>query len=176
MSTSFKNKLLTGLVILLLIANVTTIIFFWMGMKKMHPVADARQPAEYLIQKLGFNNTQQEQYKAMVKQHREKTKQLREQLRTARDNFFDQLAHENISDSIKNNYLEKISSINRELDQMTFDHFREVRKFCTPDQQQKFDKVIDDILRMMGGPAPHGDRPPPPGMRGAGQDGPPPGK
>ena len=48
MNTLFRNKLLTGLVILLLIANIATIVMFWMGMRKDHP-RPHQQAQEYII-------------------------------------------------------------------------------------------------------------------------------
>ncbi len=167
MNPSFKNKLLGGLVILLLIANITTLIFFWLGMKQMHPVAAAQQPSQYLITKLALNNNQQQQYKELVKQHREQMKLIHDQLRVAKDSFFDLLAHEDTND--KNIFADRIAALNRQLDLQTFEHFKEVRKLCTADQQQKFDKVIKEVLRMMAGPGPQGKRPP-----GPSNDGPPP--
>jgi hypothetical protein len=36
------------------------------------------------------------------------------------------------------------------LETVTFQHFTEVRKICTPEQQKKFDEIIREALRMMG--------------------------
>ena len=107
MGTLAKNKILTGLVILLLVANITTIVVFWVGMKKMHPGRPFQQPSEFLIKELSLNDSQQQQYKEMVKQHRGQTRQLQEQLKNYKDSFFDLLSHENINDSIKNDLAAK---------------------------------------------------------------------
>ncbi|MEO8769384.1 MAG: hypothetical protein ABI402_04850 [Ferruginibacter sp.] len=163
MSTLFRNKILTGLVILLLIANITTIIVFWMGMKKMHPAP--KPPSAYIIKELSLNDKQQEQYNTMIQQHRKQSRWIQEQIRNYKDSFFNLLSNENTNDSIKNNLSVKIASLNRELDLITYDHFKEVRKICTPEQQRKFDGIIKEVLRMMAGPGPRGGR----------RDGPPPG-
>lgn len=146
--------------IFLLVANIVTIIVFWIGMKKDR--AAAQQPSAYIIKELSFNENQQEQYMQMVKQHRAQARQIQEQVRTIKDSFFDLLGSKNIDHTLRNNLASKISSLNRELDLVTFDHFKDLRKICTPDQQRKFDKIIKDVLRMMGGPGPgrHADRPP----------------
>ena len=158
MSTLFKNKLLTGLVILLLAANITTIVVFWMGMKKMHP--SPLQPSAYIIKELSLNDKQQEQYNAMVQQHRKQSRSIQEQIRNCKDSFFNLLSNDNANDSIKNNLSAKIASLNSELDLITYAHFKEVRKICTPEQQQKFDGIIKEIIRMMAGPVGRGPRPP----------------
>ncbi len=166
---------MSGLVILLLIANIATISFFWMGMRNKHD--PAQQPSEYIIKELALNVVQQKEYKAMVDDHRKQSKQLNEQIRALKDSFFELLTHENINDSNKNMMATRIAALDQQLDLLTFDHFKQVRKICTLDQQQKFDKIIKDILRMMGRPAPRGNHPPPPGGNrppGPPEDGPPP--
>ena len=180
MSTLFRNKILSGLVILLLIANVATIVFFWTGMRKSQSPPPQRT-AEYVIKELSLNDSQQKQYETMITQHRKQTKQIREQIRDSKDSLFDLLSNPNINDSSKHYMAAKISSLNQQLELLTFEHFKLVRKICNPDQQQKFDKIIKDVLRMMAAPAPHENRPPgpPPGERPIGPEGdqmpPPPG-
>ena len=178
MSTTAKNKLLTGLVILLLIANIATLVFFWMGMKKREPHPGKQgSPSAYLIEKLSFNKDQQTQYEALVKQHREQVKQLHEQTKAVKDSFFDLLQSTIVNDSLQNHLANEIAALNKQTDLITFNHFKEVRKICTPDQQKEFDKILKDILHMMSGPGPQGKRPegPPPGDKGM-HDGPPPGE
>jgi protein CpxP len=172
MNTLFRNKILTGLVILLLIANITTILMFWMGMRKHHP-RPHQQAQEYIIKELAFNDAQQKQYKEMVNEHRRQSGSLNEEIRNYKDSFFNMLALDNMNDSSKNNKASRIASLNQQLDILTFEHFKKVRTICNPDQQRKFDKIIKDVLRMMAGPAPPDKRtqgpppddrmPPPPG-------------
>lgn len=168
MSSLLRNKILTGIVILLLIANITTIVLFWLGMKNNHP--HPPQPAsEFLIKELGFNDSQRTQYESLIKIHQSQTRALREEMKIAKDSFFGLLSSKETNDSIKNRIAANIASVNSQLDDITFDHFKEVRKICDASQQQKFDAVIKDVIRMMAGPAhgpggrPHDDRPPPPG-------------
>jgi periplasmic protein CpxP/Spy len=175
MSMLFKNKLLTGLVILLLIANITTIIMLIVGMRKNHVAENALQPSEYLIKELDFNDAQKEQYKLLITDHRKHTKAIRDEIKTEKDIFYALLSKEQISDSIKNDITEKIASLNTRLDNVTFDHFKAVRKICTPVQQLQFEQVIKEVIRMMNRPAPRGQRPPP-GARDNLHQGPPEGE
>src|SRR3989344_5420079 len=48
----------------------------------------------------------------------------------------------------------------RETEQMTFDYFKEVEKFCTPSQKKKLQKAIHGALLRVNPPPPppHGDR------------------
>jgi hypothetical protein len=45
---------------------------------------------------------------------------------------------------------------------MVFRHFQEIRALCTSEQQQKFDRIIQDLLHQQGR---RGMPPPPPPRR-----------
>ncbi len=162
MSTINKNKLLTGLVILLLLVNTITILFFWLGRSKNeHP--SFKQPSEFLIKKLAMSAEQQDQYMKLVKDHRLKTKLIREQIMVSKDALFEQLSADSISDSLQQSTANSLAKLNVQLDLLTFEHFKKVRKMCNPQQQKKFDNVIKDVLKMMAPQRHPGIRPAAPG-------------
>ncbi len=180
MSYSTKNKLLMALLLLLLLANIVTICVFWLG-KPPHPTMAREQPSAYIIRELSFDDKQKTTYLQLVKQHQQQAEDLRQQVKTAKDNFFKLLQQPNLSDSEKINAAKNISLITTQLDLITFDHFKKVRALCNAAQQKKFDNIIGNVMHLIGGPANHepgmrpgplpGDREaPPPGREG----GPPP--
>lgn len=171
MSTLFRNKILSGLVILLLIANITTLIMFWMSMKHK-PSRPQQQAQDFIVKELSMNAEQQKQYNTMVADHRKQSKEINNQIRSYKDSLFNLLNNETATGTEKNTFATKIASLTQQLDLLTFEHFKEVRKICNPEQQKKFDKIIKDVLRMMAAPAPGrghggpGPEGPPPGMEG----------
>jgi NADH pyrophosphatase NudC (nudix superfamily) len=54
---------------------------------------------------------------------------------------------------------EEIAASQKEIETATWNHFSEVRKICDAKQKEKFDDIVDDILRMMA-PPPHGEHHP----------------
>lgn len=174
MNSGTKNKLLTWLVVLLLIANAATIAMFWLG-KTKQPVQLKGEPRDFLIKELKLDTNQQAQLEVLVKEHRTAVEQLREKIKGAKDNLFGLLKEQNVSDSIKKNAAAAVSIITEEIDLLTLNHFQKVRSLCNPEQQKKFDEIIQQVIRMMGqqrppmgagGPPPGRpgeDRPPPPG-------------
>jgi len=172
-----KNKLLTGLVILLLAANAATIAVFWLS-KPKQPRGPKGNPAEFLVKELALDNKQQEQLNVLVKAHREGAQQLREKIKEAKEAFFNLLKEPAIADSTKHNAAKAVSSITEQLDIMTWDHFKQVRELCTTEQQKKFDEIIHQVTGIIGQ-----QRPPmgpgserPPGRPGADNHPPPPGE
>lgn len=172
MSIINKNKLLTGLVILLLFANTITILFFWLGRSKKDSPS-FKQPSEFLIKKLALSDEQQDQYMKLVTDHRKKTRLIRDQIMLSKDALFEQLSADSISDSLQQSTANSLAKLNVQLDLLTFEHFKKVREMCNPEQQKKFDNVIKDVLKMMAPPRHPGIRPAAAGEPQP-QDGPPP--
>lgn len=177
MNPASKNKLLVGLVIVLLIANAITLAMFWVGKSKPAPTPKGG-PKDFLVKELQFDTKQKEQLEVLVKDHREAADQLREKTKQAKEQFFHLLQETNVTDSLKQSAATSVSEFTEELDILTLNHFQKIRALCTPSQQQKFDKIINEVVRMMGQPRPpmgpggdhkgpppgeyNGQRPPPP--------------
>jgi periplasmic protein CpxP/Spy len=176
MPYAMKNKLLTWLVVLLLVANAATIAFFWLG-KTKQPPGPQGGARDFLVKELNLDAKQQELFSEMVKEHRSSAEKIRPQIRKAKEAFFDLLKQPGISDSMKLAAAEQVSVQTEALDLLTFAHFQKLRSICTPVQQQKFDLIIHDILRSMGQPRPPGEGPggrPTPSGEGPGGHRPPP--
>lgn len=167
-----KNKLLTWLVLLLIVANAITIIMFWVNKKQSPPPNPA--PNEFLIKELRLDKFQQEQLDILVKEHRGQVQAIRGKLREAKDKLFSIVKIPETSDSVKHAAAADISKLTEEIDLLTLAHFQKVRKICTPEQQKKFDELIGEVTAMM---APRPPKRPPgggPPHEGPGKDGPPP--
>lgn len=176
MSTAAKNKLLTWLVILLLVANAATIAMFWLN-KKKNPPQPKGTPNGFLIKELKLDSAQQFQLDLLVKEHRQAAEQIRGKVRMAKDSLFDLVKNTNATDSAKQMAAAACSKLTEQLDVLTVNHFQKIRSLCTAEQQKKFDEIIHDVTRMMaqppgrpggpqgppppGGPHPDGNRPPP---------------
>ena len=165
MKTNLSPKLLTWLVIILLLINAITLGLFWLG-KPKGPEGPKGKPQDFLIQQLHFDEKQKEAFLLLAEEHRSKTEELREQIKAKKDALFDLVKLEIVSDSTKTIAAKEVSVLIEELDLFTLEHFRQIRALCDPKQKELFDKVIKEMIGMMGAPRPAG--PPPP-------DGPPPG-
>jgi hypothetical protein len=45
--------------------------------------------------------------------------------------------------------IDSLAKAQERIERITYDHFREVRRLCTPQQQTQFDDVIGDALERM---------------------------
>ena len=168
-----RNKALYTIVVILVLLNTIALVMMWYHHRKAWK-QQGLTPAHYLIKKVGFDSSQKDKYLDLVQAHRKNTGKLRQQLADAKDDYF-ALLGKPIPDSSRQSALQKITSINAQLDEITFNHFEEVRKICTPEQQVKFDKAIQEVIKMMSGPPPGPPHGPPGGPMGPPPPGGPPG-
>ncbi|HEX4875680.1 MAG TPA: Spy/CpxP family protein refolding chaperone [Chitinophagaceae bacterium] len=172
MQTTGKNKWLTLLVVLLLLANITTLALFWLDRGKRPPQPKGT-PKEFLVKELSLTAVQQQQFDTLIAGHRKKSGELRDAVKAAKDSLFGLIKESAATDSLKQLYAKKVSHLTEQIDLLTVNHFQQVRKICTPEQQQKFDELILEVTSMMAPPRP----PQGPGHpQGPPHDGPPPPK
>jgi Spy/CpxP family protein refolding chaperone len=184
MNPSSKNRLLVGLVILLLIANAATIAMFWIGRAK-RPPAPRGEVKDFLVKELNLDSNQQIKFEQLRNEHRHAVDSLREKVKQAKDAMFELVKDPAATDSIKHTAAEAVGIITEEIDLYTVEHFQKLRAICNPEQQKRFDELLHQVTSMMAPPPPpkhpdHPGGPPPDGPPGpedpGGQKPPPPPK
>ncbi len=162
-----KNKWWLIAVIVLLAINTATLTIFWLERKGhglllgSHPKGAEAQA--FLIKELTLDSAQQVQYLVLVKAHRKSTNEIKKELKNAKDVFFTLLGDSTASEATVKQAADSASTVETQLDLLTFKHFQQIRSICTPAQKAKFVNVIKTVVRMMGpnqqrpqGPPPHG--------------------
>lgn len=168
MSNIKNNRWLSIITIILLIANIVTLILLWNN-KKNGRDDQQRRPApgavfEFVSKELQFDSSQREAYGKLRDEHQAGQRSIKDSIRKVKDAFFALLSQSNVADSVVQAAATKASETELQLEILTFRHFQKVRALCNPDQQKKFDSIIQDVLRRM---APRkGRKGLPPGGRG----------
>ena len=170
MNTLTNNRLLSVLILVLLTANVATLGYLWLhrpGAGKMPPGAPpgGGQVFEFITKELQLDSVQQKNYAVLRDEHQAGQRPLQDSIRKAKDEFFDLLKQPALSDAELQQQSSKVAAAEQQLELFTFRHFQKLRAICTAPQQQKFDAIIQDVLRRMA-PAKRPQGPPPPGIRG----------
>jgi len=149
MRNILNNKVLSWLIGVLILANIATLTFFWIGHLK-----DQRNhsPKEFLAKSLHFSESQKNAYFELAKDHNESANKIREQIKINKENLFQLLKSEKVDDSIKKNSTLKISLSIQALDMLTFEHFKKVRALCTEEQKPKFDELIQKMVNSVNNP------------------------
>ena len=149
-----NNRFLKIVIMVLLVINIGTISFIWFQHSPLNHGPRPPQIGEYLAHELNFTDEQQKQFEDLRSQHRDKIDPIRNSSKALHDSLFALL--KSPQDSLKiNETIEAIATTQIKIEQATFEHLIKIRNICTPEQQHKFDSVINDAMRMM---APHPGR------------------
>ncbi len=173
MNNFTNNRWLSVITLLLLTANIVTLTLLWTNKSSrrgdMKPPPLQGQAFEFLSTELKLDPAQQDAYKKLREEHRAGQRAYQDSIGIAKDNFFALLQQVNVSDSTLQVYSSKVGDLEQQRDILTIKHFQKLRALCNKEQQNKFDSIIQEVLKRMGaakrppGPAPgleNGDRRP----------------
>jgi Spy/CpxP family protein refolding chaperone len=158
-----RQRWLLVLVAILLITNIATLSIYWLK-KPPHDVPPdprnrEKRMGQFMVDQLQFDTTQAAAYWKLRDAMISTQKPVVDSIRTAKKRFFDLLNQNNVTDSELYNRSNEVADLQKKLDLATFRHFQNVRALCHPDQLQKFDTVIKEIVIRMTPfrHPPHGD-------------------
>ena len=149
-----RSKVFLVIIGILLIANIAMLSFFLMkkdnGRNENRPDRKA-MIADFLKKEIGFNQAQLQQYDTLSDRHRDNVRKMYDNHRSSKDNQFKQLAASNFSDSIINNVADQSAASQKIMELQMFNHLKNIRALCTPEQLPKFDSLFVKILNRRGG-------------------------
>ena len=154
-----RTKILTFLVGILLLTNIALVVFFvGKGPEKRSPRGGERSSAvrEFLQDSIGFNEQQLAKYDQLRQQNRENMRPLFEDLGNAKMAYY-KFINQPAADSAGQAAAALIGEKQKALDMAFFNHFRQVRELCTPEQQPKYDSMVQQVIRRMVAPPRRGD-------------------
>jgi periplasmic protein CpxP/Spy len=135
-----KNNLLKYLVAAALVINAATLIFFWYNRPPQDEKSGLR-PARVLIEELKLDEKQQAIFHPLREQHHQAHDSLLKIIADKRQILYRQKQVAN--DSI----LHQIGLLNQEIERITYNHFMDIRKICTPEQQAQMDILLEKTVQ-----------------------------
>jgi protein CpxP len=168
-----KNRVLILVIAVLLLVNVGTIsfMFFFRGNGDESRGQRGRFAVDpYIENELHLSNIQQQQFADLRKEHFSKAEALIRGKHELRKAMLGLLKDSTVNEDRVQRTAAAIGTKETELAVATFEHFRSLRSLCSPEQQQKFDTIIQDVLKMTKPPRgeilrPKGSPESPPGVR-----------
>jgi len=147
-----KEKLLVIGIVGLLILNLGTLGFLFLGQRNSFPMGRPKGPPpvdKIIIEGLKLDETQIDKFEQLKKEHRHGMEDFELQNKVLHDAYFEKLKSDSINKNDLQVLLTKISYLAVYRDSITFDHFRKIRFICNANQKASFDKLIDDIIHTM---------------------------
>lgn len=154
---TINAKWIWGVAILLVLNLLLLISMLVQNKKEPGP-----EPIPFLEEALQFDEQQSRAFDALKKEHHQKMTEKNEEIRKLKDRFFEGIKNDTLV-SESHIISQQIGTMVSEIEMMTFDHFKEVRALCRPDQKKKFDEIIINLLQgahQRPGPpmGPHGEK------------------
>ncbi|MEI6435562.1 MAG: hypothetical protein WCP32_12005 [Bacteroidota bacterium] len=155
-------RFLKTVIIILILLNIGTLTFLWMGRTKFAFNQSNRDSAGFLIRELNLTSGQQNQFGKLRQIHLEQLDILRENDRKLHDRFFDALFLPAPDTLTASKLADTLSIVRKEMEMLTFRHFLELQKLLNDNQKMRFRQVFRGALEHVMPPPPPLPPPPPP--------------
>ncbi len=169
-----QNRYLWIAVIILLIMNFAALTLLWLGRPegrrpqtgRPHPVEEKKRTEKMLQKELGFDKMQIEQYLTMRQEHHKQSQLLNNEIRQVKKQMFDEVLEDSPQPQLSDSLLRLIQEKQADLEQVTFQHFLDLKKLCKPEQRDKLKLLMREVFRQKSGSRDDGAPPPPPPAEG----------
>lgn len=150
MTRPSRQKWLLVLVGILLVTNAITLGVFWTRKKAQKEEAPQRpRMGKFIVDQMKFDSTQEAIYWVMRDSMMNTQRPVWDSIRAAKKRFFDLVNQPGANDSLLQQRANEVMEYQKKLDLITLHHFRQVRTLIPPEQIQKFDTVIKEIVNRM---------------------------
>ncbi len=149
------SRFLKIVIVILLLINIGSISFMWLHHPPPPPMQD-RDAMHFLIHELNLSDAQKSQFEKLKDEHHDGMERLQDNGRDFHNRYFDLIKSSSDTNTVTQ-MADSISLNQKQIELLTFYHFKSVRNILTAEQQKKFDDLIGEALRKMA-PPPHSER------------------
>ena len=142
-----KTKLLTILLAAMVILNVVMI-----GALIRPKPGHSADPQKMIIEKLDLDQKQIELYQVLITAHQAGVRLKMDEMKAAKNALFMSLT--DADDSEKTRLIDEIASIQKEIENIHYMHFRDLGNICRPDQQERFNALTHELAGVFARPLP----------------------
>jgi hypothetical protein len=154
MMRPWRQKWLLVLVAILFLTNIATLSIIWVkkpgkNQSSNNPEKKEKRMGQFMVDQLKFDTVQAAAYWKLRDSLMTLQRPLMDSIRTAKLRYYDLLNDPHVNDSMLHTRSNEVTALQKKLDLITFHHFQEVRSLCRPDQLQKLDTVVKEIVNRM---------------------------
>ncbi len=146
-----RETLLTIAVVVLLLLNLGTLGFLFVQNSKM----GGRGADKLIIEGLGLSPEQIDTFETLKEEHQGQMRERDHLQKEAQKEFWGLLRQPNPDTTLTQSSLNRWSELEKQKRMLTFEHFKKIRAICNPEQQKRFDNLIDDISKALMPPPPN---------------------
>jgi hypothetical protein len=145
-----RYKWILFLVVVLMISNIVLALCLFASYDTKEKVGKKREnPSLAIYKEIGLSTVQVDTFKARKELYFKNMKPLWQEMKVLKDSLYKQM-DKSPTDSSINSLISLISEKSKEADIQMYQHFYEMRKFCTTEQQVIYDTIIPKLLNRGG--------------------------
>ena len=150
MNTEKRFYWLWAAIGLLLLLNLATV--GWV-VRKVNPGRNSRRATEeIIIRRLDFTPDQIAKYRQSRSQMQAQIRPHEDSLQRLRSSLFNQIKQSTVSDTAMNQLLAQMAWQNTQITRLRFRHWQQVRSLGTPEQQARFDQLLNRLEQGLNDP------------------------
>jgi protein CpxP len=141
-----RNKLLMLIIAGLLISNLALVCFIFFG----HRPPAHEGPRDIIIERLHFDRKQVEDYDRLIFDHRRSMRNKQDEMLNLKKQLYGTLT---TNDTTRNDSLRNlIADVQKGIENINYNHFRDIEKLCNASQKNDFDELVKDIAELFAPP------------------------
>ena len=152
-----RNKLFIIAIVILVLLNISTLSYLFFSQHNHPPFGKAPHeggPKKMIIERLRFSKDQENKFELLVQEHRNAVDSLNRISFELQNNYYDLLKHKSFNSSTLDSLSNQIGLNQEAIVFNNFKHFEKIKFICDDEQKNKFNALIDDILRDFNRPKP----------------------
>jgi len=165
-----KNRFYFWSIIVLVILNILVLATFWaqrLVPRPNHCPPGGKPPSggHFIMDELGLTPEQASKFQELREVYFKETGSVSNEIRELRKLILDELLASEPDTARVTQLIEGIGENEIKRERLYFDHFLKLKSICRPDQRERFESFMNELMRMIEPPGlhgPRGDRPPPP--------------
>ncbi len=143
-----QRKWLVGVIVLLVLMNITILAFFWSGKRPPNP----NKITNHFVKELNLGETQAESFKTLFETHLEKSSQIMDSSRIYKERMFKMLVQPNRDEVALNKIIQQIGEFETQKGKLMIEHYTELENTCESEEQKE--KLREIFIRSI--PKPRG--------------------
>jgi hypothetical protein len=136
-----------------LIIGLVMMNLLLVGLMVTHnPDRDRRdEPKRIIIERLGFDEQQINDYEKLIDWHRSKMRESREKTTQLKNQLYSTLNGKDTTVST-DSLMAEIGRVQQDMEHVHYQHFQDIRNLCRPDQLPAFDQLTTEIADLFTPP------------------------
>lgn len=141
-------KFLKGLIVALIIINVLLLGFILFAPKPGIP--EHGGPAKLIIERLHFDETQQQTYRKYIDQHRSAIRSLEASRMELKDKLYAHINEDKTNLKMRDSLIVLLGENQAAIERTHFAHFAEIKSICKPNQKADFELLSKELAQLFG--------------------------